>query len=290
VTAAARSFLTPAARAEKALLDAGLGAALRALESSGGWRRFVISAGPADPGARARAPAGPVKVLSGSEAGSEVLAADFPCFLDAIEVPPAGGPAGLLDAGPDPVAPWAAAIVESAREWAGAAGRAEREPPPLDAQALVERLRALEWDASMNDGIATVSLPASRSFHRARFLPDAGRGVLIEAELAAVDDAGESWSAAAGEVARAANEGLRLARVEVRRGAGRASISAQVHLGCLPLDGPWLPVALGAVETAVSLLGREVRALVDPAVAGLVVSSPRVISRTASASGGRKEL
>jgi hypothetical protein len=308
VTRSLAPGITGQDRVEGALLRAGLvrrpdgalarpggaGTALRALAPSGGWSRHVSL--PREAGSDAAqelAPPGPFKTLPGPEDGSLVLAADIPSFIDEIPDAPGAGPGGPKD-GPedDPVfAPWAEALVDALGEWDGEAGASRSAPPPLDPALLVERLRALGWDASAASGAAAVNLPARRSFHQARFIDCGGRGVLIEAELAAQEAPDERWHEAAIAVARAANEGLRLVRVAVRRVAGRASIAAQVHLGRLPLAAQWLPLSLAAVAAAVSLLGREARALADPAVADLVVSSlVSRLSRTTSGNGGGKEF
>jgi hypothetical protein len=75
-------------------------------------------------------------------------------------------------------------------------------------------------------------------------------------------------------LARTVNDRLPLVRLAVREDANARSLSAEVHLGCVPYSSGWLPAALSAVETAVTLSARELQAALDVELAQLILSSP----------------
>jgi hypothetical protein len=238
----------------------GGGAACPSIWAADLAREFSRSAG--------RGPAGPV------------------CSGTAGPFPAGTVPGGCTGEGPPGTVPRIRVppAVVLARRWGSAPGVGSRPVPVAAASVpppstIAAWLVARSWDAAVEgDGVGVAFQAGRRRFGKVRIAP-AGRGVRLAMNLAEVRD----WSAvsldALAEVACRANEALRLVRLAWRDEGGRRTVSAQVHLGRLPVLSECLELSLDALRAASAFLAVEVEALESAQLADLVILGARACGR-----------
>jgi hypothetical protein len=257
----------------------GKQAILEQLEDCGDWRQYRLEGGAVPDSSRGRMfhdnhrLYGPVKFVAPPKR-APFCRVDLPKEFSPdyrsrhAELP---GPDFEALRAQDPRQAWSAAVTACVTgETAGLC-----EPPPVDTE-LVERLNDFGWPASNDDGQLQVHLHLPGLFRHVRIERQAGGGwpgTKIVADLLSLDGVSGLWRRAALHLAQAANRRLPLVRVALKTEAGLSVLRAEVHIGCAPVSGQWLPTALEVVETAVSLTARELQALRDRELAKLVLAA-----------------
>ncbi len=183
-----------------------------------------------------------------------------------------------------PLRPWAdnlrdALCALAGKRRANGATSARRVPAslgPLDADAIAARLNGAGWIASAAESVVRINFESRRGFCQARLTRSEPSDTRIEVELTTTAEWSADAFAAAADVARSVVEQHRLVRIVHRcapEDVGR--IVAQVSLGSLSVDSPWLAAALACLRTASAALIHELPLLADSEFARWVLSSTR---------------
>jgi len=264
--------------------DLGKNLSLRLAESSSLWVRLSSSAihhrsFPGSVLAAGLAPRGPFKLIPAGPRGSVAIAADFPlCLNSRPGLQPFDVSSPVLEESADPTVVWAGALVRAVRKLAGVRSgdsspgnqrRSGDAPAPSD---LEDWLKRAGWSVSAAPAGFQVVFSGAGYFCTVLFRQEE-QGVILDMELARAS----GWPAvsvrALGELAREANERLKLVRLVLLEEEDHLQLSAQVELGFELIKTPWTHLALDALRASAELLAREAPALEDPALAGLILKS-----------------
>jgi hypothetical protein len=242
----------------------------------GDWRQFALEGGAVPRMATKQVLAensrlfGPVKLVA--RTGRHTLCrADLPEEFAGLarerSVELTGAAGGSLTS-QDPRHAWASAVTAVAT--GEFRGLCESSPPD---EAVADRLGQAGWTTSLDDGCLNVHLHMPGLYRQVSVEIEDGLGAIVATDLLPLDGVKGSWRKAAVHLAHQANVRLPLVRYAIKQGTGPPVLRAEVHLGSAPVSGVWLPTALEAIETAVTLTARELQALRDRELAELVLAA-----------------
>jgi hypothetical protein len=168
----------------------------------------------------------------------------------------------------DPRAAWCRAIT--------AAATGQNDPLPVMSppdEEVVEQLCRAGWSASLDEGRLHVHLHMPGLFRQVSVEITDPPGFKVVADLMELDGVGGAWRRSVLKLARQANDRCPLVRVTLDENTSPSVLRAEVHVGCAPISGVWLPTALAVVEAAVTLTAHPMQALRDRELAELVLAA-----------------
>lgn len=166
-----------------------------------------------------------------------------------------------------PLQAWAAAVTIAAT------GRRPNEQAMIADERLLELVTDAGWSASLDEGQLNVHVQLPGLYGQLYLEPTDRAGGMLAADLLPLDGVDGDRLQAVMCLANAANRRLPLVRLAVSEDTSPRVLRAEVHVGCAPIPDEWVLVALEALEAAVSLVARELKALRDPELATLVLAA-----------------